>query len=608
MGLAIPPFAPSPFLKSSNAFGFRPPGRAEIVTQLVYNGLYRYDDSLAPVPDLAASPCEVNADQVTIRCTLVDATFHNGSPLTADDVAFTYELGRREPTCLFAFGSCFGDMLASATAVDPRTIEFRLTAPNATFLTAVLPSVLIDSRAVVEAAYAPLGERAGTLDGADYDRAAQAIVEQLQSTAPDCEAPLGEAEALLEAAGLEPLPRDQFTGADGQFDACLYAQETGLLLENVEASLGATGLDAIALAYPALSFNRSPVGTGPWRFVSVEDGTSAVLEAFDGYHRGPVATPRIEVRVIRDPTVVRDGLLSGDLDWVTAPPDLYQQIADEPDLKFAAFPDALYFILAYNVREGMLFADRDLRAAIELCIDKPATVDAATDGTGDVIYSPIDPISWAYQPDLVRPERDVEEARRLLEAAGWTEGDDGVYTHDGARLAADVYVRADEAQRVAFMDLVSEQVLDCGIELTVIPADSETVLAPLGEYPHVPGGEDEPFQAIFIGWFHGFDPHDDFWHSRSVSSPEQPRGLNFMGFSNPEVDALLDAGVTTYDQRERARIYRELQQVLAEERPVLFSWAARQYEALDARLGLTEGELNLSSRQWMWQLEKLVLR
>ena len=256
----------------------------------------------------------------------------------------------------------------------------------------------------------------------------------------------------------------------------------------------------------------------------------------------------------------------------------------------------------------MLFSDRNLRSAVELCIDKPQTVDAATDGNGDVIYTPVEPATWAYQPDLPRPARDVEEARRLIESSGWVEGDDGVYTRDDRRLATDVFVWSAEAQRVAFMDLVAEQVRDCGIELTVVPADLDTVLRPLGEYPHIASGYSEPFDAYFIGWVHGLDPHDVLWHSQSATSEEQPHAPNFMGFASPRVDELLDHGIGTYDQRERARIYRELQQVLAQERPVLFAWAARQHEALDARLALTDGEINLSSRQWFWELEKLVLR
>jgi ABC-type transport system substrate-binding protein len=614
VGLATPVFAPPPFFTISNttSAGFRPPGaRPDLATQLVYNGLYRYDDSLAPVPDLAAEPCEVAADQVTITCVLVETTFHDGTPLTADDVAYTFELGRRHPDCLWAFGECFGDVLESVTALDERTVEFKLSAPDATFLTLILPSVMIDSRAVIEAAYAPLGELAPSLDPAEYHRAADAIFEPLGSDAPDCEAPLADAEALLQAAAVEPLPRDQFNQADGAFDACMYAEWSAVLLDDLARSLEATGLDAIALAYQALSFNRAPVGTGPWRFVGVEDGTRAIFEAFEGYHLGPPATSRIELRVIRDIAAAPDAMRNGELHWLTLPfvlPEMYDELRGEADMQFVNFPDATYFMLAYNLRDEMLFADGNLRAAVELCIDKPATVDAATDGTGDVLYSPVDPISWAYQPDLPRPERDVGAARELIEASGWVEGDDGIYARDGRRLATDVFVSGDAAQRVEFMDLVAEQTRDCGIELIVVPADTDTVLAPILDFPHVPVGYDEPFDAIFLGWAHGFDPHDDLWHSRSATSAEQPQGLNFMGFSNPRVDELLDEGIATYDQRERARIYRELQEVLAEERPVLFGWSARVHEALDARIGLTDGELNLSSRQWFWQLEKLVLR
>lgn len=614
IGLTVPPFAPSPFFTISNttAAGFRPPGgRPELATQLVYGSLYRYDDTLAPVPELAAEPCDVSADQLTITCRLVETTFHDGTPLTADDVAYTFELGRRHPECLWAFSECYGDVLESVSAVDARTVEFRLSAPDATFLTLVLPSVMIDSRAVIEAAYAPLAERAPTLDAVDYHQAADAIFAQFESDAPDCETPIADAEALLQAAGVAPLPRDQFIQADGAFDACMYAEWSAVLLDDIAWSLEATGLDAIALAYQALSFNRAPIGTGPWKFVGVEDGTRATFEAFDGYHRGPPATRGIEIRVIRDWATAADAMRNGELHWLTIPiiaPEMHEELRDQADLQFATFPDSTFFMLAYNLREGRLFADRNLRTAVELCIDKPATVDAATGQTGDVLYSPIDPVSWAHHPDLPRPERDVDAARELIEASGWTLGDDGIYALNGRRLATDVFTRGDDAQRTRFMDLVAEQVRDCGIELTVIPADARTVLGPINEFPHIPGGYSEPFEAIFLGWSHNPDPHSELWHSRSITSEQQPRNANFMGFSNPLVDELLDQGIGTYDQRERARIYRELQELIAEERPVLFGWSARIHEALDGRLGLTDGELNLSSRQWFWQLEKLVLR
>jgi len=621
VALPIPPFVPAPFYNSTNAIEARvAPPNPELASRLVYSAVYRYDDSLSPVPDLAAEPCAVTEDGLTITCELVEATFHDGSPLTADDVAFSYELGRRSfiyelgerfPFCLFAFGYCFDGILESATALDERTVQFRLTRPDATFLTLVMPDVLIDSRAVVEAAYAPLAERAATLDPGEYEAGERAIMDTLASDDPDCGAPLPRADELLTAAGLEPLPREMFNRADGTLDECMYAQQTAPLLAAVAASLRATGLDAIALAYRALSFNSAPVGTGPFRWGEVLDGTRLRLEAHEAYHGGAPATEAIEIRVTRDLAAAQQALLDGEIHVLPIGIfglEMYQELRTEPELRFVEFGQTLFFMLAYNLREDMLFADRNLRAALELCIDKRATVDAATQGTGEPVYSYVPPVSWAYNGDLAQPSRDVTQARGLIEASGWSEGEDGVYERDGERLATEIFVTAEETQRLEFMELIAEQARDCGFELTIVPADRDTVLVPAGTYPHVPGGRDEPFDAHFVGWGMGFDPHEPLFHSSRTSSEERPRDINFMGFQNEQVDDLLDAGLTTYAERDRARIYQELQEIIAEEKPVLFAWSPRGHVALDARLGYTEGEINLGSPQWFWQPEKLVLR
>jgi peptide/nickel transport system substrate-binding protein len=255
----------------------------------------------------------------------------------------------------------------------------------------------------------------------------------------------------------------------------------------------------------------------------------------------------------------------------------------------------------------MLFADHALRAAVELCIDKPATVAAATGGNGDVIYSPTDPISWAFQPDLPHAQRDVGAARGMIEAAGWTTSSDGIYIRDDRRLSADVYVRSNDEQRTSFMDLVAAQVRDCGIEFNVIRADGEAVVRSVESWPHHLPGTNQQFQVLFIGLAHSYDPDDPMWASDQISSDENPNGLNFIGFDNDTVDQYLTEGVATYDQRERARIYRDLQRVLAEEQPALFAWGGRGQEAIDSRLRTTDGPLDLRTALWWWQLEKLVL-
>ena len=607
LALYQPPEGHSPLLYLGNISQPFVAPRNEI-PRLVHSALYRYDDSLAPVPHLATDPCAVGDDQVTITCRLAEASFHDGTPVTADDVAFTYEIARRADCEFGAYTVCL-DTLDTVTAVDQRTVEFRLSRPDATFLTVALPQVFIEPRAVLEDAYQPLADRAATLDPEQFTALVARIGEASASESPDCDGVMTDVDSLLQDAGMELTPRQYFqTGPEGTFDACGYIGHAGERLARLGRSLAETGVDAVATAYAALPSNWRPVGAGPWHVRGLEDARRLLLEAHADHHAGQPATPMVEVRYFEDFDQVVEQARIPEVHWVPYLAEAYDELRDDAGLAFADYETPVFFFLAFNLREGRLFADRSLRTALELCIDKPATVDAATGGAGAVIYSPIEPFSWAYRDDLPRLDRNVGEARRLIEESGWVPAEDGIYRRGERRLATEVYVRADDAVRIEFLDLVAAQALDCGMELTVVPADPGTVFNPLSEYPHIPPGEEEPVDAVFLGWAHGYDPHDILFDSRSASSEAQPDGLNFMGFSDPRIDALLDEGISTYDQRERARIYREYQTILAEERPVLFAWAVRDRDALSADLHLTDGELNLSSTFWFWQLEKLAVR
>ena len=126
---------------------------------------------------------------------------------------------------------------------------------------------------------------------------------------------------------------------------------------------------------------------------------------------------------------------------------------------------------------------------MQYCIDKAATVEQATNGQGVPVEADIPPASWAYNPDLQTVERDVPAAIGFLEEAGWTVEVDadgnatGPATRDGVEFATDVYVRAGRPDRIAFMELLRDQVVDCGIVINVIEADFATVLRAAARVP-----------------------------------------------------------------------------------------------------------------------------
>ena len=590
-------------------------------------GLYQYDATLTPVPDLAEDLCEVDADEIVWTCTLRDATFHNGDPVTAADVVFTYQLAQSE-NCRFNPSVCLAPFLESVTAVDDTTIEFTLLEPYAPFATVILPGISIDSEAVVTAAY---DEFVGAAEGADPAAVAAALEGVTAATvAPEgeedtfeadpaaCETAATAAEEALTAGEVTLPERDAFnTGGENadEFDPCAYAAALGDLLGQLQIALEEEGIDAISATYPLLSFNSEPVGTGPFMCEPgcLAPGESLTLVAYEGYYDGAPATETVVMPIITDDIQGANAVQAGQVDWkysLTA--DSYDALQDDPNIKFAEYPDFGYYSLQYNLREGQLFADLGARKAVQYCIDKAATVEQATNGQGVPIEADIPPASWAYNPDLQPVERNVEEAIGFLEEAGWTVEVDadgvatGPATRDGAEFVTDVYVRAGRPDRIAFMELLRDQVVDCGMQLNVIEADFATVLLPLLTFPHIAPNADKPYDAYFGGWSTGYDPDPyALFHSEQCTNEDQPDLYNYPCYQNPEADALIDEGLVTSDQTERAAIYQEFEQIMFDDQPYLFAWSDVAREALDVNLQSTAGELELGSPDWSWQLETL---
>ena len=570
----------------------------------IYDALYEYNDELAPVPNLGE--CEPDSEELVWTCTLEEATFHNGEPMTAEDVKFTYDLGI-SPNCTYNPSICLDGFVESADVLDERTVQFTLPQPYSPFTTLILPTVGIESRAVIEAAYEDFTGAASALDPADVRAASDAIAEPAGADEPDlpgCEAAIPAAEEILTQAGLE-LPRREDHTFDGTFDPCSYGTVLSTDLLGVANSLEAEGIDAIAAVYSLLPFNRDPIGTGPYKMEEFNVGQSVVLTAHEGYHRGVPATPTMNFVIITDLVAAASALAAGQVDYVEEmTPDAYEAVRNAENVKIAEYPGFLHLELQFNVREGRIFSDVNLRKAMQLCIDKPATVEAATNGTALPIESETPPGSWAFNPDIEPVARDVEAATALIEESGWTLGADGVYEKDGQRLAAEVLVRAGQSDRINFMQLLAEQVAECGIEITVNPADFQTVLLPALDRAWAEDG----FDAYFGGWSAALDP-DPFslWHCSQVSTEERPETFNYIGYCNPEVDELIEAGLATSDQEERREIYFRFQEILAEEQPYLFAYAPLVRDGMHVGMQWTDGEFNLSSPTWLWQRHKIVI-
>jgi ABC-type transport system substrate-binding protein len=607
----------------SNANTDVPTGR---IVALIYDYLYTLNDALEPTPQLAADLCEVSEDEITWTCTIVDnATFHNGDPITVDDVVYSYQLAISE-NCTYNPSVCLGPFAESAEAVDETTVEFTLLEPYAPFATTILPGIGIESQAVIEAAYEEFAGAAEGLSAEDLNAAIEGINTATGAEEPDpaaCETAAAAGTALLDEAGLEYDGQDAFQTEEGEPDTCGFAAALLTPLQGALATLESEGIDAVAAVYQLLSFNQEPVGSGPYQVESC-GLEGCVLTAHEGYWQGTPVTATIEMPIFTDVATAAQALAAGELDWVNdLTPDARAAVASAVDggtVQLAEYNDFGHYEMQYNMHESIpladgsewqgWFYDQNLRQAVQYCIDKAELVEIATDGNGVPIEADIPPASWAFNPDLAPVERDVDAARELIETAQvhtWTEGDDGFYVNqDGDRLSALVLVRAGQQDRVDFMNLLAEQVADCGIEIVVEAADFQTVLIPALSWPHIPPGQSEPWHAYFGGWGVGVDPDPyALFHSDNCTSEESPDNYNYVCLQDEEIDRLIEEGLAVSDQEARTEIYYEYQVRMQELQPYLFAWSNVNADGLSAGMQYDDGPLELDSPNWGWQRHKL---
>ena len=576
----------------------------------VHASLYRLDGRYDVVPQLADGPCQPQGDGTVIRCRLIATTFHDGTPVTADDVAYSFQIAQRWDVESYR---PVPTSLREVRVVDARTVDFLLSSVDPTFLTTMLPAVSILPRHAVEASFAAFEARTSDLSSDELTRLADAIAEEVGRDTPVCSPRLAEVAALLERIGVI-LYREDFTTADGTFEPCRYLAVAARFVRQVATALGATGLDAVAAASQLLSIDWEPVGAGPYRFIA-QDAHGVHFEAWPGYVGGPPATRYLDfVPTSPDGSDLFDGTVDVLQSADTLAPfqgTAFRAAAGSRGIRIVSPPDPGFVALHFNVRPGSLFAERDLRLAVQLCIDLPRDVDAATGGNAEPAYGPLMRGSWADEPNLPKPARDVDAARRLIEGAGWTLGEDGIYARDGVRLGADILTRAEAPKRVKMADLIANDAHDCGIDLRSRPVPWADLMPSFFGFPHPLPGTDRPFDIFLGGWANAADPGIFEWLiSSEITDAEHPDGFtnsNLTGFSDPVVDRVVDAAMASYDQAERARLYREAQRKVAEQVPMVFLWSDDIYDAVRAAVATVDGPLDLEAPNWTWQLERMVV-
>jgi peptide/nickel transport system substrate-binding protein len=303
---------------------------------------------------------------------------------------------------------------------------------------------------------------------------------------------------------------------------------------------------------------RTPVGSGPYRLGEFVQDDRLVLLPFDGYYGGAPQNEGVVIKVVPDDTMRGLELRKGTVDLVVndLSPDVIWELRSDGRLGIATAPGTDYAYLGLNQRDPVL-ANEDVRRAIGCAIDREAIVKYLRRGFATVAVGVIPPMSWAFEEDVFDFRYDPDEARRLLDRAGFPDPDgDG----PAPRLRLSLKTSTSEIYRVQAA-AIQHDLGQVGIAVDVRSSEFQTL------FTDVVRGN---FQLYTLQWVGVTDPDmlRRVFHSMQVP----PAGLNRVAYRNPEVDQLIDAAAAATDQGARKRAYALAQQLIARDVPYVSLW------------------------------------
>jgi peptide/nickel transport system substrate-binding protein len=330
--------------------------------------------------------------------------------------------------------------------------------------------------------------------------------------------------------------------------------------------LATEGIVPAGTPLPSKGIAAAPIGSGPFQMVGYARDEAAQLER-NPYCIYPSGAPRsILFKIVPDPTVRALELAEGVCDFSgnNIEYDVLPWLGSHQFLEVSKTPGTTYKYLSFNFRDPRL-RDVRVRRAIAYAIDRNTIVNTILRGTARIATGMLSPENWAYDGNVTTYSYDPEKARQLLDQARYTAGSNGMR---GLRFE---YKTTPEGARLG--EVFQAMLQRVGIELTIRTLDFATY------YADIQAGS---FDLTSLQWVGINDPNSYCMVFDSKKTP--PHGQNRGYYSNPAMDRLVEAGMSTVDPEARKEIYGQVQQLAAEELPYVSLWWVDNVAVMNRRL------------------------
>ncbi len=251
------------------------------------------------------------------------------------------------------------------------------------------------------------------------------------------------------------------------------------------------------------------------------------------------------------------GLENGDIDWTdNVPAQNIDTLGDTEGVELGRTGSTDYYYMAFNETRPP-FDDPAARRAVAWAIDRAAIVEAATFGAGSENQTAIPEDSF-WSSDYAPYSTDPAQVEASLAEAGLDD------------LSFSVMVPDSDEPAVATAQVVASQLADVGITMDVDTVETGVFLDRQGQ------GD---FDAFSWAWIGNLDPYD-YYHAQHLSDAN----FNFQGYSNPEVDTLLQAAAAETDEDARKDLYDQAVEMIVDDVSYLYYFNPDVVEAWSSSL------------------------
>ena len=299
-----------------------------------------------------------------------------------------------------------------------------------------------------------------------------------------------------------------------------------------------------------MDFGKFPVGTGPFKFVSMKEGEEIVLEANPDYFEGRPYLDKIVFKIFHGSPleIIFKNFMDGNLEETPIP---FKEFRGPTKLKnFYIVRKPILSLRFYGMQiKTKPFDNKKIRQAINFAINKKQIDEEAFQGM-DHITDQIIPLGMpGSSPTKILYPYDLRRAKELLLQAGYPEGK-GI-------PPVEFWCASKAEMTQKELEIVKSNLANIGINLQIHTETNWKKFEEMMVSYKTP---------IFrYAWYADFPDPDNFlgilFHSKSK--------YNYMAYHNPQVDHLLDRAREERDYLKRMEMYRKIEEIVLEDAPIV---------------------------------------